>query len=83
MIAYEGEAERRCRIGKVLAIGDGQSDVTVHVFHARCDGRLQVLWEPAYSVVPETDFQQQVKETIPAKKVLGTVERNNIASAYK
>eukprot|EP00974_Lingulodinium_polyedra_P089229 8652461-Lingulodinium_polyedra.AAC.1 len=77
MIAYEGEASRRCRLGKVLSVAEDVSSVTVHVHHARVDGRLQVVWQPAYTSLEGADFQQQMVETVESRRVLGTVELNN------
>ena len=87
IIAYEGETAKRCRIGKVLSVSEDQSEVSVHVYEARADHRLQVVWSPAFSVLEGAEYQQQVIETIPAARVLGTVELNrgvlNHASASR
>ena len=76
LVAFEGEEQKRCRVGKVLSVAEDQSSVTVHVYHAMVDGRLQVVWSPAYSSLEGGDYQRQILDTVEAKRVLGTVELN-------
>ena len=47
MVAYAGEVPKRCRVGKVLSISEDQRGATVHVFEARTNHRLQVVWQAA------------------------------------
>ena len=63
-----------CRVGKVLNVLDNRSAVTLHVYCARTDHRLQVAWSPQYSALEGHVYQQQVIETVAAEKVLGVVE---------
>ena len=76
MIAYAREVPKRCRVGKVLSNSEDQRerDVTVHVFEARTNHRLQVVWQAAYSTLAGAEFQQQVLGSVPSTRVLGTVE---------
>ena len=73
-VAYEGETPKRCRVGKVLSILDDRSSVTLHVYGARADHRLQITWSPQYSTLEGAAYEQQILETIPASRVLGVVE---------
>ena len=75
-IAYEAESKKFCRVGKVLAVGDDRSSVTIHMFQASAADRLQVVWTPAYSTLAGSDVETQVVKTIEAKRVLGVVELN-------
>ena len=79
LVAYEGEEARRCRIGKVLSVAEDLSSVTVHVYVAEVDGRLQVIWSAAYDSQEGAEFQRQRVETLEAKRVLGVVELNKMA----
>ena len=76
LVAYQGEEARRCRVGKVLSVAEDLSSVTVHVYTAEVDGRLQVVWSAAYDGLEGADFQRQRVETLEAKRVLGVVELN-------
>ena len=76
-VAYKGEGERRCRLGKVLSVAEDYSSLTVHVFLAEVDGRLQVKWLPAFDTQEGADFQTQRKETVEALRVLSAVTLNN------
>jgi len=73
-IAYEGEGLRQCRIGKVLNVLEDKSEVSLHVYEARANHKLQISWSPQYSAPEGTSYEQQVVETVPAAKVLGVVE---------
>ena len=77
VVAYKGEGEWRCRLGKVLSIAEDLSSLTVHVYMAEVDGRLQVKWLPAFDSQEGADYQTQRKETVEAKRVLATVTLNN------
>ncbi|CAK0811447.1 unnamed protein product, partial [Prorocentrum cordatum] len=76
LVAYQGEEAKRCRVGKVLSLAEDLSSVTVHVYQAAVDGRLQVVWTAAYDRQEGADFQRQRVETLEAKRVLGVVELN-------
>ncbi|CAK0832649.1 unnamed protein product, partial [Prorocentrum cordatum] len=76
LVAYQGEEAKRCRVGKVLSLAEDLSSVTVHVYQAAVDGRLQVVWTAAYDRQEGADFQRQRVETLEAKQVLGVVELN-------
>ena len=41
-IAYEGEGLRQCRIGKVLNVLEDKSEVSLHVYEARANHKLQI-----------------------------------------
>ena len=58
-MAYQGEEAERCRVGKVLSPAEDLSSVTVHVYHAAVDGRLQVVWTDAYDSQQGADVQRQ------------------------
>ena len=75
-MAYQGEEAKRCRVGKVLSVAEDLSSVTVHVYTAEVDGRLQVVWSAAYDSQEGADFQRQRVETLEAKRVLGVVDLN-------
>ncbi|MEC7232780.1 MAG: hypothetical protein VXW31_07575, partial [Planctomycetota bacterium] len=77
LVAFQAEAARRCRVGKVLSVADDRTSVTVHVYEARAGDRLQVIWEPAFAAVEGTDVLRQVVETLDAKRILGLVELSN------
>ncbi|CAK0840013.1 unnamed protein product, partial [Prorocentrum cordatum] len=76
LVAYQGEEAKRCRVGKVLSLAEDLSSVTVHVYQAAVDGRLQVVWTAACDRQEGADFQRQRVETLEAKRVLGVVELN-------
>ena len=76
LVAYQGEEEKRCRLGKVLSVAEDLSSGTVHVYVAEVDGRLQVVWSAAYDSQEGADVQRQRVETLEAKRVLGVVELN-------
>ena len=71
-IAYEGEGLRQCRIGKVLNVLEDKSEVSLHVYEARANHKLQISWSPQYSAPEGTSYEQQVVETVPAARVLGS-----------
>ena len=62
LVAYEGEEAKRCRVGKVLSVAEDLSSVTVHVYVAEVDGRLQVVWSAAYDSQEGADFQRQGRD---------------------
>ena len=53
---------------------ENRSAVSLHVYAAQANHRLQVVWSPQYSVLEGPAYEPQTFETVPAAKILGVVE---------
>ncbi len=56
MVVCKGEGPKRCRIGQVISISEVERIASVHQWRASVDGRLRVLWQPAF----RNEAQQEV-----------------------
>ena len=67
-------ASRLLGVGRVLSLTEDRTTVSLHLYKARANGQLQVVWEPSFTKPADAEHEEQELISVPASRILGLAD---------